>query len=81
MIKIFKYKNTHKKVVETKLLKLVKLSNSKNVLLTLLSKYINKNIQLDEKIFIFEKSDEKDFKNEKKEIMLLIKYLEKEGKL
>ena len=81
LIKIFKYKNTHKKVVETKLLKLVKLSNSKNVLLTLLSKYINKNIQLDEKIFIFEKSDEKDFKNEKKEIMLLIKYLEKEGKL
>jgi len=68
-----------KKTIETSLYKKIKSASSKNVLLNILAAYITKDPALDEKIYELEKGEAGEFFHKKKEILVLIKNLDKKG--
>lgn len=71
----------NKKTTESSLYKKIKNASSKKLLLNSLAVYILKFPLLDEYIYQLEKCDENDYEDIKKDILILIKKLEKKGEV
>lgn len=68
-----KLKKVQKKEDDKPLVKVVKKLSNKNELLRVLAPYLSKDKQLDSFIYTLEKSEQKDFKNIKKDILTILK--------